>query len=293
MPPSIVIPSLNSPTIHRTLAALAPEVAAAGGQVLVVGRDEPGLVPRRPWLVWLDTGRPVPPAVARNLGAQRATGDPLCFIDADCEAAPGWLAALLARFDEASAAIVGGGVAFDADNYWTLADNIATFYPYLASRPPGERDQLPSLNLAVRRSAWQAVGPFDERYPFPAAEDSDWSLRARLAGYRLLFEPRAVVWHRPARASAAALWRHAVRFGASSIKVDARHRDVLGRPLPLRHWLLLLASAPLLAAAVTGRCFLGDRALWRHLATAPAVYLAKLGWCWGAARTLRRGPPWA
>jgi GT2 family glycosyltransferase len=189
--------------------------------------------------------------------------------------------------------VVGGGVAFDTENYWTLADNIATFYPYLASLPRGQRDQLPSLNLALRREVWEAVGPFDERYPFPAGEDSDWCTRARAAGERLWFRPEAVVWHRPRRASAGALWRHAVRFGASSIKVDPRHEAQLGRPWPLSHWLTTLALAPILAAAVTGRAFLGNRALWRHWPTVPAVFLAKLGWCWGAARTLRRGAPWS
>jgi hypothetical protein len=84
-----------------------------------------------------------------------------------------------------------------------------------------------------------------------------------------------------------------VRFGASSIKVDPRHEAPAARPWSLRGWRRLVASAPVLAAGVTARAFLGDRALWRHAHTVPAVYLAKLGWCWGAARTLRRGAPWA
>jgi cellulose synthase/poly-beta-1,6-N-acetylglucosamine synthase-like glycosyltransferase len=291
---SIIIPSLNSPTIAATLAALRAQACPPGvtWAIFGVGRDESGQVQPFEGLTWLDTGVARPPAAARNLGAAAADGDILCFMDADCVAAPDWLARLTGAFAEPAVAVVGGGVRFDTDNYWTLADNIATFYPYLASAPAGTRAQLPSLNLALRRSVWEHVGPFDERYPFPAGEDSDWCTRARQAHYTLHFRPEIVVWHRPQRASAAALWQHAVRFGASSIKVDPRHAAALGRPWPLRHWALVLLMAPLLAGAVTARAFLGNRALWAHWPTVPAVYLAKLGWCWGAAGTLRRGAPW-
>jgi GT2 family glycosyltransferase len=291
---SIIIPSLDSPTIDRTLAAVRAQAGSTlSWEVIGVGLDRPGRVRPFPGLTWIDTGRPRPPAPARNLGAERAAGDWLLFLDADCEPAPDWLAAFEAAFREPENQVLGGGVAFDDGPYWTLADNIATFYPYLASAPAGEREQLPSLNLAIRREAWLAVGPFDERYPYPAAEDSDWSARARGRGIRLRFHPAARVFHRPARATAGDLWRHHRRFGASSIKVDARHDPPGGRPLVLRHAALLALAAPFLAAAVTARCFLGNRALWRHWPTAPAVYLAKLGWCAGALSTLRHGAPWA
>ena len=49
--------------------------------------------------------------------------------------------------------------------------------------------------MLVSRRAWQEIGAFDELL-FRSAEDIDWSLRARRAGYRLLYEPEAVIWHR-------------------------------------------------------------------------------------------------
>jgi GT2 family glycosyltransferase len=39
------------------------------------------------------------------------------------------------------------------------------------------------------------VGMLDEAY-FMYTEDADWSLRVRRAGYRILYEPRARVWHK-------------------------------------------------------------------------------------------------
>lgn len=41
----------------------------------------------------------------------------------------------------------------------------------------------------------RAVGMLDERY-FIYGEDADWSIRVRAAGYRILYEPCARVWHR-------------------------------------------------------------------------------------------------
>lgn len=49
--------------------------------------------------------------------------------------------------------------------------------------------------LIATRAAWEKVGLLDESY-FIYAEDADWSLRARDAGYHLLFVPTARLWHK-------------------------------------------------------------------------------------------------
>ncbi|GMA24897.1 hypothetical protein GCM10025864_26560 [Luteimicrobium album] len=56
-------------------------------------------------------------------------------------------------------------------------------------------DLLAGCCIAASSSAWRRVGGFDERY-FLNFEDSDWSLRARAAGFSLQVDPRAVVRHR-------------------------------------------------------------------------------------------------
>lgn len=49
--------------------------------------------------------------------------------------------------------------------------------------------------LLVSRNALRNVGGFDELL-FAYSEDVDWSLRARKAGFKLFYEPGALVWHR-------------------------------------------------------------------------------------------------
>lgn len=60
------------------------------------------------------------------------------------------------------------------------------------------------LNMALERSAYESVGGFDERLGpgtvFPGAEDVDLGFRLLEAGYRILYEPDAVVYHRAWRA---------------------------------------------------------------------------------------------
>lgn len=289
---SIIIPNLHSPIIDRVLSGIRfQEFDLSQVEVLVVGLDGPGLVRADRLTRFISTGIPVPPAVARNIGAHEAEGEVLCLLDADCIPHRHWLRTLVSRYDDPGVGIIGGGVSFPVSGYWSLADNIATFYPYLDTSPAGTRDQLPSLNLSFRREVWETVGPFDERYPRPAGEDADWATRARLAGYTLYFEPRAVVIHCPARASFRDLWDHAVTFGQYSVKVDKRYREILGLPFVFRCWWLLLLVSPLMALWITILVF-RNRHLWRFSHTFPAIYVAKLGWCWGASKRLRGEVVW-
>lgn len=284
---SVIIPNLNSPLVDRTIASLYKQTyRAAGLEIIVVGLDEPGLVPRDEDVRFISTKQPVCAAAARNIGIEEAKGRFLVFIDADCVAASYWLDKLMARHRQGED-VVGGSVAFTADNYWTLCDNISMFHEFLPSTKAGPRPYLPTLNLSVRREVAREVGKFDESFPGASGEDIDWTIRIRQRGYRLYFEPQAVVYHWPPRRTLGSVLTHWQRAGYNMARVRLCYADLFKTPSLVRSEIWLLILSPLVSLYVTARIFLPDRHLWPYFHTVPVVYLTKLAWCLGAARRAR------
>ncbi len=282
---SVIIPNLHSPIIDRTLESIRQQTYGLDTlEVIVVGMDKHRLVCEDSLVRHLRTESPAPPAIARNLGMKAAQGNIFCFTDADCVADPDWLDVLMERYSDPSVHVIGGGIAFPHDNYWTVCDNLSWFHDVLASAPAGTRPYLPTLNLSLRREVVEQVGGMDESFPWPAGEDTEWTTRIRLAGYALHFEPKAVIYHHHPRNTLKQILKHAYYFGYNSVKVDPRYADALRTPLFMRHSLFVLLLAPLLAAVATGRVLANTRHYWHTL---PALYLTKLSWCIGAARRLR------
>ncbi|MBI5472552.1 MAG: glycosyltransferase family 2 protein [Ignavibacteriae bacterium] len=63
-----------------------------------------------------------------------------------------------------------------------------------------EVDYATGCCMLTTRDVIEKVGMFDETY-FMYAEDADLSMRIRRAGYTIMFEPRAKVWHKLSVAS--------------------------------------------------------------------------------------------
>lgn len=287
---SIIIPNLHSPLIGEVIAALEGQTARASiDQIIVVGMDRHGLVPAG--VRFIATPRPVSVTRARNLGVQAAQSELVAFIDADCIAEPECVERLLARHSQGYTA-VGGAMQIEPRPYWTMCDNILTFTQALAVAPAGVRNYLPGFTLSVSRQAVLDAGGFDESFAGSGGgDDLEFCWRLLRRGARLFFEPRARVYHRPARSSFAAMWRHLHHYGRAYSAIVGQHADVMPSRLsprlrPLGG--LVIAGAPLLALASVLQMYLvlpGLRAHWRAL---PGLAAGKIAWYWGVAETLMR-----
>jgi rhamnosyltransferase len=138
----------------------------------------------------------------RNLGAGLARGELLVFTSQDAYAEGGdWLAALTAplRADARLAGVYGRQLphtdATPPERY---------FLDFLYGSEPREQRAaslselsmettlFSNANAAVRRSVWEEFRFVDD---IIMSEDQEWSRRVLLAGYGIVYEPRAAVRH--------------------------------------------------------------------------------------------------
>lgn len=54
--------------------------------------------------------------------------------------------------------------------------------------------------MMIKREVLEETGLFDERY-FLYLEDMDLSIRIKKSGYKIIYEPKAIVWHKNAQSS--------------------------------------------------------------------------------------------
>ncbi|GAC1440742.1 MAG: hypothetical protein NVSMB51_20430 [Solirubrobacteraceae bacterium] len=143
-----------------------------------------------------------------NLGAAAARGEFLVFLNDDIEVHEGWLDALVQALDEQPWAGIAGARVLSEDGSLQEAGAIiwsdGLTHGVGRGAPPGAGafryrrvvDYCSGCALIVRRTVWDAVGGFDERYAPAYYEDVDLCLGARALGHATVYEPAAEVTHR-------------------------------------------------------------------------------------------------
>ncbi|GMG84360.1 hypothetical protein LNKW23_35750 [Paralimibaculum aggregatum] len=202
---SVVIPHLNQPAeLARGLAALAAQADAPPFEAIVVDNGSAVLpeteVAAHPFARLLAEPEPGP-GPARNRGAAAARAPVLGFIDADCRAAPGWLAAIWSRLGPEAPGrpeVLGGDVRIPREAPRTSAlEAYESIYAYRMEHYIARQGFTGTGNLAMRAESFARVGPFAG---IGVAEDRDWGRRAGALGLGLGYVPEMVVYH-PARRS--------------------------------------------------------------------------------------------
>lgn len=244
---SVVVPHYNQPAeLERCLEALASQRGDFElAEIIVVDNGSSvspeGICSRFGGVVLLTETRRGPGPV-RNRGAEHARGDILAFIDADCVAAPGWLAAIADAFAAAPHwTILGGDVRIPrGEAPLNAIEAFESVFAYRMDKYIARQNFTGTGNLAVRRATWEAVGPF---CAIDRAEDRDWGHRATALGFKVHYEPRMRVYH-PARKSFAELARKWDRQLAHDFAAMA------ARPSGRLRWLVravAVAGSPLAA----------------------------------------------
>ncbi len=158
---------------------------------------------------------------ARNTGMQAATGEIIAYLDDDAIPEVHWLTQLSRAFRTSRHAAIGGPNIAPA-NGGLVAECVA--------RSPGGpvhvlltdevAEHLPGCNLAVRKSALEAIGGFDEKFRI-AGDDVDVCWRLQEQGWTLGFAPGAMVWHHR-RNSLEAYWKQQKNYGRAEAMLERK-----------------------------------------------------------------------
>jgi glycosyltransferase involved in cell wall biosynthesis len=180
---------------------------------------------------------------ARNSGLREARADLIAFVDDDVLVPPGWLGALVKGAERHPAADAFGG---------PIRPRFEGHTPRACGRedPPittldlGDEDLETQVvwgaNFAVRRSAVERIGEFDESLDRAHGDEEEWLLRLRAAGGRIVYLAEAGLDHRrtPEDSRLGPLARAAYSRGRGARSSDRRR----GEAPPLRRELRVLAG---------------------------------------------------
>jgi glycosyltransferase involved in cell wall biosynthesis len=180
---------------------------------------------------------------ARNCALQNATGDIVAFIDDDATPHPYWLRAILLNFDSPNTLCVTGltmplkletPAQEQFEHYSTFARGFRRIV-YSGDRcdPLAVGDIGSGTNMAVRRTLSEYVGGFDNVLdagtPTQSGGDHEMLSRILRGGYRIIYEPAALNWHRHRRTYAElekTIYGYGVGVYSAFVRALIRDREI-------------------------------------------------------------------
>jgi GT2 family glycosyltransferase len=255
---SIIIPVFNKAELTRNcLRTLRDTLGGAGtGEVIVIDNassdETPEMLAEFPWATVIRNERNLGFSGANNQGARIAKGRFLALLNNDTQAFPGWLAAMLEVAADPQVGAVGARLLFPDDTIQhagvIVAGNLfgrGSFSPFhcsyrVAANDPGvltrrEFQIVTGACMVTRRDLYAELGGLDEIY-WNGYEDVDYCLKVRARGLKVMYEPKATLYHFESQSGAQRFrkvlwnvrtlterWKGKVRFDSSE------HHVKLGR----------------------------------------------------------------
>jgi len=232
-------------------------------------------------------------ARAVNLAAREAHGEFLLLLNSDARIAPDALLLAVNWMRVNPRCAVAGAQLFFADG--RKQNSIANF-PSLATellnkfllrklwpqrfpgkeqefREPVEVESVIGAFFLVRRAVWEQLGGMDERFFF-FLEETDFCLRARLAGFTTVHLPQVRVWHTQGQTAKQNLAAARIEYWRSRYAYFAKHTGWPVRAV-LHFGLLVRLAVDSLVSGLLNALTLRQNPRWREKFT---VHRALLAW---------------
>ena len=205
--------SIVIPTFHRkdSLIRLLRKLKNEKGEVIVVEQEENNGAEYkkiRPITYIYLHKRSIP--YAMNVGMAKAKRENVLFLDDDVTVSPNLVQNHMKNFSDPRVAatigrIITDGQQIESDRKDTGSISwIGGFRNGFSSTLRQEVDTVIGANTCWRKDVLKELGGFDKHFTGNALRfESDLSLRAKKAGYKIIFEPNAVVDHHRAETGGA------------------------------------------------------------------------------------------
>ena len=209
---SIVIPVFNKFRLtHACLESIQNNVSASVSyEVIVVDNnstDESHLLSRVTGLRYIHNKENLGFVDGCNVGANKATGTYLVFLNNDAMVQPNWLESLVESIETIpNAGLVGskiiypdgrlqeaGGVIFKdgSGNNFGKNDHPDRYqYNYVR-----DVDYCSGASIIIRKQLFDSFGGFDQLYAPAYYEDTDLAFKVRKSGQRVIYQPESIIYH--------------------------------------------------------------------------------------------------
>ena len=222
-------------SIQNALQYISSEIivvdnASTDGSVEMVRSQFPGVIV-------IDNDKNVGFARANNMALQQVQGDFIVLLNPDTLVRRDTFTVLLESFSKFPKSGMIGGKILNEDGSFQLScrrsfptpwvsftrltglsglfPNSRTFAQYnltfLDQNEWSEIDAVSGSFMAIRKNVLKDVGHLDERF-FMYGEDLDWCYRVKQAGWKIVYEPRAVITHFKGKSSPEYDWGHTKQF---------------------------------------------------------------------------------
>lgn len=206
---SVIIPAYNEEkVIQQCLQSLVDQTFESYEVIIIddASTDQTksiiqGFVSQYPDQIKLREYGKVGPGKARNLTAYQSDAEFLVFTDADCYAEPDWIGQIIGSFISDEIGSVGGPhfappdsspFQMKLESFFKSLPSAIDFYKGSSSETR-ETNHNPLCNVAYRRDIFMRLRGFREDL-FPG-EDVELDQRVIREGYRILYNPQAIVYH--------------------------------------------------------------------------------------------------